>query len=181
MDVDTTNGTTVPATMENGSKIKSMAEASTTGRMEESMTVCGKTTICKVKESTHGKMVENMKESTLKTVSMVLESTPGKMDVNTKVNGIKANSTAMEFTDKPMETSVVDAGKMESVCCGTTSRKLMKTNKSTTSRQLMITNKSTTSRQLMITNKSASFQTLKQKSPRNFFLPSSTTGTFKNS
>jgi len=58
------------------------------------------------------------------TVSMDLESTPGRMDVNTKDTGTMVNSTVMEFTDRPMELSVVDAGKKENVCSGTTSRPL---------------------------------------------------------
>jgi hypothetical protein len=35
------------------------------------------------------------------------------------------NSTVMEFTDRPMEQSVVDAGKKENVCNGMTSRPLI--------------------------------------------------------
>jgi len=58
------------------------------------------------------------------TVSMDSESTPGRTDVNTKDTGTTVNSTVMEFTDRPMELSVVDAGKKASVCSGTTSRPL---------------------------------------------------------
>ena len=58
------------------------------------------------------------------TASTVSESTLGRMAVSTKGTGTMENNTVTVFTDRPMEQSVVDAGKKASVCNGTTSRPL---------------------------------------------------------
>lgn len=127
MGAGATCGTTVLATMENGTKTKSTASATTFGLISESMKASGATTICMEREFIPGATDESTKASTLTIASTVLASTRGKMVANTKATGTMASSMEMASIVRPMAKFSGAVGRKANEFSGTMSNPTIRT------------------------------------------------------